>query len=326
MQTKLISVLKRIVILADFKTVEKKFLDQGIAKEEAKEYLDAFKKLRDTNRISDKSKKDIEYWGKKEFSQFKDFVDTLTATKSKRKQKKSVHKEAMNIGGATLVAENDDWLVYRILEYSACKLLGSRNWCIVRDESTWDDYTDIGVQNTDDPNNYFYFILAKDRPEDEWYKIAVQSSSENEITVWDALDKDRSWGQFINSTKDLNIPEFNIEHPEKCHECGKHSDYCTCCGICGRDSDGCECCHDCENTLYNCTCCPICGDTDRDHCGCCPQCEEKEGACTCCSDCGNIESRCTCDEDDEDEDDDNNDDICSDCGQLKEDCDCDEKD
>jgi hypothetical protein len=311
MQTKLISVLKRIVILADFKTVEKKFLNMTSDKDEVQKYLKTFKQLRDQNRISDKSKKDIEYWGKKEFSQFKDFVDTLTATKSKRKQKKSVHKEAMNIEGARLVAENEDWLVYRILEYSACKLLGSRNWCIVRDFSTWEDYTEISTQGAEDPNNYFYFILAKDRPEDEWYKIAVQATSEHEIIVWDALDKDRSWNQFINATQDLNIPRFRIEYPEeKCRSCGNEVPECTCCDICGSDVRDCGCCGDCENTAEECTCCPVCGDTDRDFCECCQQCESKSRNCTCCKECGNTKDECTC---------------CSDCGYPMNECTCGEE-
>jgi hypothetical protein len=311
MQIKLISVLKRIVILADFKTVEKKFLTQTSDTEEVQKYLKTFKQLRDQNRISDKSKKDIEYWGKKEFSQFKDFVDTLTATKSKRNQKKSVHKEAMNIDGAKLIAENEDWLVYMIHNHSACKLLGSRNWCIVRDSDTWDQYTEISQQDPSEDNNYFYFILAKDRPEDEWYKIAVQATSDDETIVWDALDNDRSWRQFKNETKSLNIPDFRIEFPEsKCTSCGNEISNCHCCSICGGESGECGCCGNCENTVDDCTCCPICDGTDRENCGCCSQCDSTGRDCTCCKECGNTKDECTC---------------CSDCGYPMNECTCSEE-
>ena len=308
-QLKLVAALSKIIVKSDFKTVEKKFLDQGIVKEEVKNYLDSFKKLRDANRISDKSKKDIEYWGKKEFTQFKDFVDTLTASKSKSKMKKSVHKEAMNIDGAKLVAENADWLVYRIYEYGACKLLGSRNWCIVRDEDYWLDYTDTEYQEPDELLNNFYFILAKDRPEDQWYKIAIQADCTSDITVWDALDKSHNWGTFLRETKDLNTPKFNIEYPSKCLGCGSTDD-CTCCSVCGRDADDCGCCPDCQNIDGNCTCCPVCSSTDRDNCGCCGYCGNVDGKCTCCPLCGALENDCSC---------------CQECGNTEHNCTCEEE-
>jgi len=286
---------KILSIEADFKTVEKKFLTTVTDKDLVKEYLKKFKSLRDQNRIPEGNphignNKDIDVWGKRGFEAFKNFVDEISETKSKTKQKKSIHKEAQKIDGATLVAENDEWLVYFVFEYEAAKLLGSRNWCIVRDENTWDEY-DRGDGEYVVSN--FYFVLAKDRPEDEWHKIAIQVDSNHKIRIWDNLDNNR---RDIDIYKSLGVPAFDIDYPtpicpvcgekkdycECCGRCGNSMDECTCCDICGSpDNENCGCCLECEKPDTECNCCPVCGDTDKDYCGCCQECKHSANHCIC---------------------------------------------
>jgi len=283
---KLIMVLKKVIVQADFKTVEKKF----IATEDpasVTEYINLFKKLKDQNRIQDIKKKNIDFWGKKTFEEFKNFVDSLSRQKSMRQMKKSIYREPVNIEGAKLITENDDWFMYEITSYEACKFLGSRNWCIVRDEKTWDEYK---VENN------FYFFIAKNRPEDEWHKIALQVEYDD-FTIWNALDE--SYGSVTSHIGDtLNLPKYRslIKYPVElcatcgysvndcqcCPNCGHTYDDCRCCSICeSSDSDQCGCCPVCENTAEDCTCCNICGSDDKESCGCCQECNEKEEDCTC---------------------------------------------
>jgi len=315
----IIAALYKIVIEADFKAVEKKFLaTPNIDKQEIQDYLKKFKHLRDQHRITNTDKKNIDYWGKQDFSLFKDFVDSLSSEKSKRNIKKSIHKEAVNVPGAGLVAENKDWLVYQVDDYDAAKILGSRNWCVVRDYEHWMDYT------SGDPTSRFYFILAKDRPEDEWHKIAIEVYSNGGVSIWDALDKEHhvpysktskteTLLNELNGTYELNIPEFTIHAPkEVCEKCREEKDYhCLCCSICGSENrNHCGCCQNCGNSEDYCTCCSECGSTDRSNCGCwCANCRKLKDDCYCCSECGSTyRSNCGC--------------WCANCSQLMDDCEC----
>ena len=291
---KLIAALKKVIVQADFKTVEKKFL----ATEDptsVKDYINLFKKLKDQNRIQDVKKKNIDFWGKKSFEEFKNFIDSLSRQKSVRQMKKSIYREPVDIEGAKLVTENDDWFMYEINSYQAAKFLGSREWCIVRDEDTWDEYTN---------ENNFYFFIAKNRPEDEWHKLALQVEYDDE-TIWNALDK--SYRTHREEILELDLPVdylHRIKRPDRlCGTCGHSVDDCQCCGNCGYsyddcrccpicespNSDECGCCPNCENTAEDCTCCPVCGDTDKEDCDCCQECR-------------NTADRCTCEDEDEDED------------------------
>lgn len=320
--TFIIPALKK-VIEADFKTVEKKFLvqlgDTPENRELVQNYLKRFKQLRDQNRIQMQVNRDIETWGKKGFNAFKELVDDISERKSKSQMKKTIHKEAHDIDGADLVAENDDWIVYKINDYEACKLLGSRNWCIVRDESTFENYT------KEDELSNFYFILAKDRPEDEWHKIALQVDSED-VTYWDALDKSHSHYRLPEEVKET-IPKFTVEYPPKicgicggdpescycCNSCENTQDNCTCCPVCdSTNRHECGCCTNCESTADDCNCCNICGDTNKDECGCCQGCEKRESRCNCCSECGDYnKDTCGC--------------WCDECEHLLDDCTCEEE-
>lgn len=293
---RIIAALKKIIILADYTSVKKKWVDSA-EEAEIKEYIDRFKKLKDQHRITDTQKKDINYWGKKEFSEFKEFVETTTKTKSKRELKKIKYQEPQKVPGAELVAQNADWLVYEIETYQAAKILGTREWCIVRDISHWYDYTE-----NDNPTHRFYFVISRNRPEDRWHKIAAVINSDGRKSAFDALDKEHGWTDIkskdyicsgcdesgsCNCSADtesygLNIPDFKMVIPDPIYRC----DICDC------TEDDCDCCHECENSADNCTCCRECG-RDRSNCGhWCENCEnyidtnDYGDPCNCCSECG----------------------------------------
>ena len=200
---KLIAALENLIVTADFKSVKKKFVDdQDIEEGLVNEYLDSFKNLR--NRITELDHKNIDNWGKKPWAEFKEFIDKLKGTKSKSQEKKLEKTE-----GAQLIAENDEWFVYKIDTHKACMVYGSgTRWCITeKDGEHWNSYA---------PKNNFYFLISKTRPSsDEYYKIALQIDMDGEITYWDA--KDYSFG--LNGVEDANfiksLPKFKPKKPDK---------------------------------------------------------------------------------------------------------------
>lgn len=194
MKNKLLKALSRAIVIADFKSVEKKFIEQNADKEEIQRYLDLFKELKSNQRIQSIENKNIDTWGKRTWEEFKEFVDNLKSEKSKAEEKKIKKME-----GAELVAEDDNWRIYRITSHDACKIYGSgTKWCITEPSSTWwDKYA---------KRSTFYFILSKNRDStDPWYKIAAQVGRKGKKTYWDAVDKNHS-----HLPNDLNMVKFDF--------------------------------------------------------------------------------------------------------------------
>ena len=197
----LIAALQKLVVEADFKSVERKFLDQGIKQAEVKKTLDTFKEIRDKHRIKKLEEKNIDYWGKQSFEDFKSFVDSLLKTSSKTSIKKDTHKKH-TVDGAEFITENEDWLVYKINEYIASDLLGSREWCIVRKEEDFESHSKMRT---------FYYILSKNRnKKDNWYKIAMGIDAKGKKLYWNNFDNPPNGASSIPS-KELNIPIFKAK-------------------------------------------------------------------------------------------------------------------
>ena len=184
--TKLITALYKIIV-ADFKAVEVKFLDQGVDKSEIDDYFKDFKELKNRNKIDDPDERNIDFWGKKTWEEFKEFVSRLKLEKSRTEEKKLKKME-----GAELAGENEYWYVYRILTHDAAKVYGANTrWCITQSEDNhWKQYSG---------KNNIYFIIFK-KPEllkegvlqtnnqEKFSKIAVLVDSAGKKEYWDALD------------------------------------------------------------------------------------------------------------------------------------------
>ncbi len=179
MNYKLIIALCTTVIQADFKSVKTKFLEQGAEEEVIQKALEDFKKLRDQNKIQKPEDKDINAWGKKSWEEFIDFIDWAKEQITQTQQRKIAKK------GATKVAENEHWHVYRINTHEAAKHYGAgTKWCVTQESPEhWEN-------ETRQANLYYY--ISKVRPkEDRYYKIAVQVGLDaNDLTYWDALDNE----------------------------------------------------------------------------------------------------------------------------------------
>lgn len=189
-------------VLADFKTVRQKFNDCFVASDLVDSYLNDFKELRDKNRIKNINEKNIDYWGKKSWDDFKSFVDKTIREKSTTETKK-----LKKMKGAELIAENDGWYVYHITTYEACKIYGSgTRWCITESSGNqWRRYSE---------KKNIYFILAKSinlRNKDTiWYKIAVLVDMDGDMGFWDSTDNFYSSLPPELKTPKVNFEKFNL--------------------------------------------------------------------------------------------------------------------
>ena len=122
--------------------------------------------------------RDLYYWirngNPEEFIWKMNELET-TATLSQKKKADKI--------GATLVAENEGWRVYKIETHEAARLYGKgTKWCItMKNPEYWESYTEDGS---------FYFIIRKKHKGDQFDKIAVQIDNDyNSVEwFWDASD------------------------------------------------------------------------------------------------------------------------------------------
>jgi len=186
---------KYSLVTADFKSVEKKFVDQGIDEPLVKDYFEKFKALRDKNKLSG-NEKNIDLWAKKSFEEFKNKLDELSKEKTKTAKKKEARTE-----GAKLIAENEGWRVYEITSHKAAMLYGSdTKWCITQ--------ADGRQYNSHSDTNNIYYLLSKtlNTRENTWAKVALLVDTKGNKTYWDVLNEDHS-----AVPAELKIPKFKVE-------------------------------------------------------------------------------------------------------------------
>lgn len=186
----------------DFKTSAKRFVDQGAEQAEVDQYFTQFKSMK--QRIQEPEKKDIDRWSS--WEEFKAFVDELKGTKSKSQLKKAGQEHiGQDVPGATLVAEDPYWWVYKIDTYEAARKIGSKTkWCIVASENHWENYRG---------SKFFFYISKRLKPSVKWYKIAAQVQ-DGDIIYWDAEDQSHQGGDRSIPFKIPALPESELATAE----------------------------------------------------------------------------------------------------------------
>jgi len=185
--------VKYHIITADFKSVEKVFLRQGVPKDDIDKTFKDFKSAKDANKIKDLQEKNIDTWAKKPFEDFKKFVDKLDSESTVSRKLGSQKTD-----GAKLIAENEGWRVYKILNHQACMQYGDdTQWCIKKpDGQHWASYI---------KNMNFYFYVSKNRGRDDpLAKIAMNIDAKGEKEYWNAHNN--------NIKEPAGLPEFKPEH------------------------------------------------------------------------------------------------------------------
>lgn len=238
---RVLSALKKLIVISDFKTAKTKFASQGIEKDVIDSYFKKFKEVRDQNKIKETEKKNIDTWANKPWKDFRAFVDSLETTVSKTQTKKQPWKLATP-EGATKVAENSEWVIYLVEDFKASKKLGTRNWCISRDESAWYDHTEPNEDYPDEEQFIFYFALSKTKSyketgktesnkikyEDPWHRLAIQVHWNDVSSYWDAEDVAYP---SLKGTGVTQLPEFKNKLPEPPLLQDEEEDICEDCGI-----------------------------------------------------------------------------------------------
>jgi hypothetical protein len=191
-------VLARYQVVSDFKTSLTRFVGQGHPGDKVDHVLKAFKRLRDQQKIKDAKQKDIDQW--KDFEALEKFVAKLDSESTVSR------KLGEKTDGAELIAENEGWRVYKILNHQACMRYGDdTQWCIKKpDGQQWREYTE---------EHDFYFFIAKLRPAtDRWFKIAMMVDHGGQRLYWDAEDEPREGAAKVPAA--LKLPTIKVENAQ----------------------------------------------------------------------------------------------------------------
>ena len=181
-----------------YATVKDRFIRDGADKSEVKSILDLHKKLKDMKRLkTDDINIDVLAKGKT----FDDFKSLMSRYSEKDTATK---KDKFNELKNKIVAENDEWTVYKIDTAEEAYLFhGLTKWCIVSgSKSDAEEYFDL---YTLERNSNFYFIVRKNPIDDKWDYIALQLQK-NKKTFWDKNDSDHQ-----SLPRSLNIPNLNFK-------------------------------------------------------------------------------------------------------------------
>jgi hypothetical protein len=165
--------------------------EEASSSDEVEQCIDTFKILKQRNFLKG-SEADISPWIKKDFNEFKAFVDS----KSKKHEQKSAIKRTE--GDVERIFENEFCTIVCPNTFEASKKYGAgTKWCISGNViEHWKSYTEKGTK--------FYFIL----PKNNTHKLAVavyQNNSSKE--VYNELDKVISVQKFTALLKQYAIPK-----------------------------------------------------------------------------------------------------------------------
>ena len=188
-----ISYLSNQLVLEDKKAFLKKFANEP----DVLEITDYF-----WNNVRSRANgkyKDIEYWYKRPFSEFRQFVNNFNMTSKKQQHAQDDIDIRFRIEneGATLLGRKDGYEIWHIEDYEAAKLLGRdykrrwAKWCISSDDP------EFWFENYDRAE--FVFLIREEPQNDEFDKVAIEFEdgghyfNVDQITTWDLNNNDNTY-------------------------------------------------------------------------------------------------------------------------------------
>jgi len=186
-------------ILEGYKEVKSKF-SQKNDETIVTQYINKFKQLVDKKQITDINQKNIDYWGKQPFDEFKSFVDEFdpgqTKTNIKRKKAK---------GQSITLEENDEWLIVIPLDKDASCFHGKESsWCTTKptqsyfEEYFYDRSVILVYCLQKKPTNDM--ASSTTWPSSTMWALAIHQDIE-QIEIFDQQDNSMSEQQFTAATK-----------------------------------------------------------------------------------------------------------------------------
>ena len=188
-------------LIEDYKTTAVKFVASGIDKAQVDVYINKFRELSNKQKLAGEEK-NIDFWSKKTFSEFKEFVDVkekeVTDAANQKAQKKNPGKSE---DITTPEQRSAGWNIIIPLDKAASVFYGNldcmSDWCVAKPEH---DYF----------NEYFYeknsnLIFCLNDKKEKW-AIEIKSDGST-IIFWDIKDDQISKSEFEKQTQ-LNFDDI----------------------------------------------------------------------------------------------------------------------
>lgn len=127
----------REILAEDYRTAERKFIQQGGDPERVKQQIAAYRQLLARNQITDTNQRQIDRWAQAGWAEFNRFVHGfeghVSATQVKRRKL---------VGNGIVLRETDDWFVVIPLDKESSCFHGKHtDWCVTKPEHQhWEDY------------------------------------------------------------------------------------------------------------------------------------------------------------------------------------------
>ena len=191
----------RDFLIEDYKTTAVKFVASGIDKAQVDVYINKFRELSNKQKLAGEEK-NIDFWSKKTFSEFKEFVDVkekeVTDAANQKAQKKNPGKSE---DITTPEQRSAGWNIIIPLDKAASVFYGNldcmSDWCVAK---TKHDYFNKYFH---DQNSNLIFCLN-----DKKEKWAIQIASDGStIIFWDIKNNKISKSEFEKQTQ-LNFDDI----------------------------------------------------------------------------------------------------------------------
>lgn len=135
---------------------------------------------------------DIDHWhSKKTFKEFKEFVDSFRSN-SQNKENKKYNLTITDDGKGRLLEQFNGYEIWSVNSYYSAKQLGrfykgqSTKWCISTEggEYYW---------NGQHKNDTFYFLIRKQKQNNQFDKIAFEFKANGNIKIWDKENRQNTF-------------------------------------------------------------------------------------------------------------------------------------
>ena len=189
-------------LFESYKDAKEKFSEEE-DKETVNQYLDSFKQLAKKGIVTGQEK-DIGYWIKQGWYDFKEFVDGKSKEKTKSQTKQSKKKD-------TIIAHEDDekMVVIPLTKDASCFYGKGTKWCTSSTESTNYFVKDFYLDKT-----VLIYIFMKNSGEK--YAAGYYPKDRNKFDYYNELDQGISREQFESNTglKSTHLKSWMVEYKE----------------------------------------------------------------------------------------------------------------